>query len=102
MGIFDNKGKFKDEITCPYCGYKHEDSWECSNSGTFDCDKCDKTFSYERIITIDYYSEADCKLNGEEHDLYEVQKLFDDIPPIYFKCKKCDYSAVKQEVTNDR
>lgn len=47
----------EDEITCPWCGYEHEDSWEMADEGRVDCDDCGKPFEYQRDIEVTYSSE---------------------------------------------
>ncbi len=43
------------EITCPYCGYEDNDSWEVSDEhGFMDCGSCEKQFHYERDVTVTY------------------------------------------------
>ncbi len=47
-----------DEIKCPYCGHEQSDSWEYSgDSGTAECDFCEKGFEYTRNIFVDYSTE---------------------------------------------
>ena len=45
-------------IVCPYCGAKDGDSWEClpgeEDLGNIECWECEKTFSAQRIITVEY------------------------------------------------
>jgi hypothetical protein len=53
--------EFTNEITCPYCGFEHGDSWEWYQSSQdewheTECDGCEKTFEAIRIITVDYSS----------------------------------------------
>lgn len=44
-------------ITCPYCGWEDVDSWEAGDSDDeCECAHCGETFSYERIITVEYTS----------------------------------------------
>jgi len=54
---------------CPYC--KNEPSYELTSysEGTEvrECENCGKKFSGNVNIEVNYYSEPDCKLNGEEH-----------------------------------
>ena len=46
-----------DNITCPYCGYENEDSWESDESDEhYECPNCGSYFSYEREVSISYYS----------------------------------------------
>lgn len=44
----------EDEITCPNCGYKISDSWECSDSGDKACSSCGSEYSYQRNVMVDY------------------------------------------------
>lgn len=43
-----------DFIVCPFCGYEVQDSWECADSGEFDCYGCDRTFFFERQVEVTY------------------------------------------------
>lgn len=43
-----------DEIVCPWCGYKHGDSWEMGDEDTHECDECENTFSHYRDIEVTY------------------------------------------------
>lgn len=45
---------FTDEIVCPHCGYEYQDSYEWHDYGEEDCIECEKSFSIERITTIQY------------------------------------------------
>lgn len=46
-----------DNITCPYCGYEDEDSWEADESDDhYECPNCGSYFSYEREVSVSYYS----------------------------------------------
>ncbi len=46
---------FNKYAVCPYCGYKHKDSWEWDESGETECGECGKAFTYtaymERTFT---------------------------------------------------
>jgi len=47
--------KYTDEIVCPYCGSEHTDSWEYKeDSDEIQCGECEKEFTYERIVTVEY------------------------------------------------
>jgi DNA-directed RNA polymerase subunit RPC12/RpoP len=48
-----------DEITCPYCGHRHSDSWEYSSNwdDDFECVECDKKFVMNRIVDVYYVTE---------------------------------------------
>lgn len=46
-----------DNITCPYCGYENENSWEADDSDEhYKCPNCGSYFSYEREVDVSYYS----------------------------------------------
>jgi len=50
MSSFETE--YTSEIVCPYCGYEYEDSWEFEpDVSTLDCERCGKTFRYERVVT---------------------------------------------------
>lgn len=46
-----------ENITCPYCGYENADSWESDESDDhYECPNCGSFFSYEREVSVSYYS----------------------------------------------
>jgi len=48
----------EEEITCPFCGYAFEDSWEFDNDeGEIFCEICGAEFGYSRIIEVSYNME---------------------------------------------
>lgn len=51
---------FQGQIVCPYCGHRHEDSWEMAGNDEedveCDCYACDKTFRVTTHISIKYSS----------------------------------------------
>lgn len=51
---FDGDTEFTQDITCPWCGHKHMDSWEASDSDEWDCDNCGNTYSHVRDIEVSY------------------------------------------------
>jgi len=54
------KETFETETTefpvCPFCGYEHTGAWdwEDDNVYTADCEECDKTFEYDKIVEVRY------------------------------------------------
>jgi len=61
----------RDCLKCPYCDNEDSDAFEMDFNDDkieIECD-CGKKFWGEKCVTIDYRGEADCELNGEEHDL---------------------------------
>lgn len=53
-----------DLITCPYCGYKDQDSWEVTESGIITCGECNKDFFTERNVFV-YYSSFKLNKDGK-------------------------------------
>lgn len=52
---FDGDTDHEYEITCPWCGYVHHDSWEYSDSDDdFECSDCENKFVMVREIEITY------------------------------------------------
>lgn len=46
-----------DEIVCPYCGHRYEDSYECGANDEYfeeECENCGREFNVTRIIDISY------------------------------------------------
>jgi uncharacterized Zn-finger protein len=44
-----------DEITCPYCGHVHGDSWDHEpDNSEIECDGCGKEFEYFRSKSVSY------------------------------------------------
>jgi hypothetical protein len=41
-----------EEVTCPYCGHVHSDSWEFGDQGTINCNFCEKEFTFGRDISV--------------------------------------------------
>lgn len=63
QGIFINSEEAGDkdytqEITCPFCGFEDENSWEADDEeDEYECPCCGSTFSYQRNITVEYCSQ---------------------------------------------
>ena len=50
--------EYQDEITCPYCGYKEEDSWDyAERDNEYTCGECDKECELDVIIQFSYCTE---------------------------------------------
>jgi len=48
---------YENNLTCPFCGYQDDDSWELSDSeDDHECSRCSATISYERVVTVEYTS----------------------------------------------
>ena len=56
---FSEDTSYKDEITCPYCGYKEIDSWEFSDeeSGEIECNDCGNKLGFSTHKDINYSTE---------------------------------------------
>jgi uncharacterized Zn-finger protein len=57
---------YTDEVTCPYCGYEHKDSWELGHNrtdntvvphGEMNCASCNRRFKWERQVFVEYSTE---------------------------------------------
>lgn len=53
-----NEQCFKDEITCPWCGYEDPDSWEFEDEydEEYECSHCGKPFFVEKRVVVTYTS----------------------------------------------
>lgn len=79
-------------ILCPYCQnvcgteeeFREHDPFG-ETSIDFECDECGKKFECRQVTTVDYRTEKDCKLNGEECEAGD------------YHCKKCDSYDVNVE-----
>ena len=65
----DIEHDYTDEIVCPWCGYRHSDSW--GDVGSLqDCDNCEKSFYAERHMEVTYSTRkanyGTCKHCGKE------------------------------------
>lgn len=56
-----------DEVTCPYCGEAHGDSWEWASDhdDAMLCDYCGQTFSYYKHLEVTYVSRRKDAPNAE-------------------------------------
>ena len=53
--------EYTDEVTCPYCGHVHGDSWEIGgrhDSFEYQCHECEKDFDCYRNVEVTYTSVA--------------------------------------------
>jgi len=41
-------------VTCPWCGYEEQDSFELEDDGEYDCNSCGEPFVVCRIVNINY------------------------------------------------
>lgn len=52
---FKGDTDYTKKITCPYCGYKFDDSWEYENTVyELDCPDCENQFDVEIFVTVNY------------------------------------------------
>jgi transcription elongation factor Elf1 len=107
----DSKHEYTNEIICPYCDYKFNDSWEYNQDGedqTINCKNCNDKFNLSVNISVDYSTtKINCEDNNEIHDykldqyyLFDRKYLGNDkweqLPKSEFKykrieiCTKCD------------
>ena len=79
------------DLKCPYCGEFMDDSWEIVKSDDrveVECE-CGKKFWASEIVIRDFKGEADCELNGEQHQFEEATKDC-------MKCKVCGEFRLKE------
>lgn len=69
--------KFReDNITCPACGWEHQDSWEFNQEDHFDyeCPECDVEFEVQVEVEVSYTTRPkDC---ADEHSFDGEQKRY--------------------------
>ncbi len=52
---FDADTDYESEVTCPWCGHIHSDSWEYPDSDdAFQCSDCEKIFVMNREVEVTY------------------------------------------------
>lgn len=53
-----NEQSYKEEITCPWCGYEDSDSWEFEGEydDAYECPECGKKFILEVLTEVTYTS----------------------------------------------
>ena len=84
---------YKDEITCPYCGYEQGDSWEASDSSDEEqCQDCEKKFCYQRETECHYNSWC---IEGEHKYVHTPHPTIPDC----YSCENCDSSEFKEQLT---
>jgi len=91
-------------LTCPYCGKKFDgEKYDLRDKHIFGC-SCKKKFRY--YVYVEYDTQADCELNGEEHDWVLTQAnagTMDGVPYDWHDCSKCDQGTHKlQEESNEK
>lgn len=75
IGVTERQAKgfshdWENEITCPHCGYKISDSWECGEDGTQGCSECELPFTFERHTMVYYSTEkATEKPDGDKRGM---------------------------------
>lgn len=45
--------KYESEAICPWCGYRHSDSWEMSE-GEHECHDCERRFELSKCVEVTY------------------------------------------------
>lgn len=73
-----------EEITCPYCGYVHQESYEISPDdeyiGLMDCKGCSKPFYAHRNIEVTYDTDpatfGTCRKCGKENVVIEDKRIY--------------------------
>lgn len=81
--------QYAEHITCPWCGYEYEDSWEYQDDeDEMECADCGKKFSLSIRIETDYTTyrpEEDCP--HEEVDIHHNSKMDKWV----FSCDFCGF-----------
>ena len=95
------------EITCPYCGYKFENSWEYGDDGDLECHECEREFYFSTYHTVSYSSrKMDCDPTKHEFEPWtEWRSVSHDdwwskrgITKIRTRnCKNCDHGDVETD-----
>ncbi|CAK0762117.1 hypothetical protein CCP3SC1AL1_3010004 [Gammaproteobacteria bacterium] len=91
----EDKYEYDDEIVCPYCNERWDNSWETireeDSIEEIECYECGKKFYGQKIVSIDYKTMKDCELNGEKHD-FQPCKYAERLE----ECSKCYKSQLKK------
>lgn len=82
---------YKDEITCPYCGWEDGDSWESLEDGEMECGECEKTFAYTSEREIHYTSYC---TDGNHKFVHTPHPTIEDC----YSCEYCDASEFKDHL----
>jgi transcription elongation factor Elf1 len=84
------KHDYTDEIVCPWCGYRHSDSWE-TDPGLQECENCGKSFYAERNVEVTYSTQkakyGTCKHCGKED--VPIQNCYGNIVCYKSLCPVC-------------
>lgn len=90
------------DIECPYCGAEldvcHDDGQGYAEGVLHEmqCDKCEKNFVFQTLISFYYEPEkADC-LNGSPHE-YKITKTH----PIEFSMMRCSTCSDERDLTEE-
>ena len=66
---------YESNITCPYCGWEDNDSWEFDQEdGTVECGGCEKEFNVSRNVEVTY-STSRIACEDDKHD-YKTDSHF--------------------------
>ena len=97
------------DLECPYCEAElevcHDDGFgdEEGVAHKMECDKCEKSFTFQTHISFSYWPEkADC-LNGSPHPFGEWRKLWDkDGKRVeYRRCKTCEEEERRTRILSE-
>lgn len=102
----------KDYITCPFCGYEDEDSWEVSDDSVnkiIECASCGKEFILTEIEDLRTFSTIKPPCKGEHNFIRKMSFLSDSeagvefVLPIKswtwfesFLCSECEEEKYKR------
>ena len=96
---------YTDEIVCPYCGYKHQDSWEMYDFGDESsdgvCGQCAERFSINISYTTSFSTEKAvvCSTCNEKvtSSFVDERKEIDGKYYYTYICKDCSWENTKKE-----
>lgn len=91
------------DLTCPYCGYEFEDSWDCDQEGVIECHNslCGKRFSYYSDHVTYFWSQRDCAENGEKHHWLVKYDLYEGTVSGCSKCDQIKFEEKEPDATVD-
>ena len=78
--------EYADQITCPYCGYEHEDCWE-NESCEFNCSHCREKFYLEVETTTTFTSTC----GDEDHDFVDQPTKEHPDYQLCSRCEECNF-----------
>ena len=89
---------YTEDIVCPWCGYKHEESWEFDDDGDDECANCGQPFFYSREVTVTYSTHRvnidNCPRCGNKEKLTKYRK---HIHHYTYVCERCNDELIREQ-----